>query len=632
MSQLPLTVGTRIFRSDDHTAVRDGEDTYSYRLLDQRVSQLELCLRRAGVRHGDAVVVGLERGFDWVSSTLALLRMGAAYVPVDDEWGGERLRFIISDSGARVVIARNALLSSLGLASYNFRAAAPSRSPQDLSEPMGFDPQFAPTQEEETSLPSSAEEGTSAGPDSLAYIIYTSGSTGLPKGVEITHANLNHLIDWHLQAFDVTEKDVASHVAGLGFDAAGWEVWPYLVAGSTLTMPDNTVRTSPDLLREWMVEQGVTIGFAPTALAKFMITTSWAPTTSLRYLLTGGETLHHQPTVGLPFTVVNNYGPTECTVVATSGSLLPGSVSRPTIGKPILGTAIYILEKDGTPVQNGQPGEIVIGGPQVARGYKNLPELTQECFAPDPFSALPGARMYRTGDLGRRMEDGSIHFLGRADRQVKIRGQRVELEEIEVLLSQHPQVRFATVVARNNGDGDLSSEKSIVAYILPQEDSADAMELSVSELQKFMLARVPSYMLPSMYVRLSDLPLTPNGKVDEKRLPPPSQENALQFQEAAVRGPRSILEERLLDMVRALLHAESVTVEDDFFLVGGHSLLGTQLVLRVRAAFGVEMPLRALFEAPTVESLALVVEQMMRAELEAMTDEDAERLSAGVSS
>jgi acyl-coenzyme A synthetase/AMP-(fatty) acid ligase/acyl carrier protein len=442
---------------------------------------------------------------------------------------------------------------------------------------------------------------------------YTSGSTGVPKGVEITHANLCQLIRWHRDTFRVTPQDRASHLAGLGFDAAVWEIWPHLCAGATVCLVDDAVRSSPELIQQWMIRERVTIAFVPTVHAAPMMAMEWPATTALRLLLTGGDVLHHAPAVQLPFDVVNNYGPTECTVVATSALIKPGSHGTPPIGRPIAGASIYLLNEHGEQVPDGSTGEIYIGGSGVGRGYRNLPDSTKQSFLPDPFAGAPGARMYRTGDRGVRRPDGEIEFCGRLDRQMKIRGQRVELDEITSVLAHHPSVDFATVITNIGERG----ENELVAYVLPK----NACVLTVHELQKHLLRSLPDYMIPTIFVRLHALPLSPNGKLDLTMLAKPTDANLLE--RTAAKAPATPIEEKLLAMVRELLKNGAVMAEDNFFLAGGHSLLGMQLVMRLRDTFGVDLTLQQLFEAPTVERLAVLVETMLIDVIDSMSDEEA---------
>src|SRR5207248_877016 len=284
----------------------------------------------------------------------------------------------------------------------------------------------------------------------LAYVIYTSGSTGQPKGVEITHASLLNLIAWHRTEFAVTPTDRASHLASVGFDAAVWEVWPYLTAGASLHLPDANTRVSPEQLRDWLVKEQITISFLPTALAEHVMALEWPTQTALRFLLTGADTLHRYPTSSLPFELVNNYGPTECTVVATSGRVRPEIDAKglPTIGRPIANTSIYILDENLREVSPGAEGELCIGGVGVARGYLNRDELTSEKFIADRFSLERGAKLYRTGDLARYLDNGEIAYLGRVDEQIKILAYRIEPAEVERVLNRHSAIKSSVVVAR----------------------------------------------------------------------------------------------------------------------------------------------------------------------------------------
>jgi amino acid adenylation domain-containing protein len=536
---------------------------------------------RVGVAAGDTVAVCMERSFDWIVAALGIMRAGAAYVPLDSAWPDERLRYAVNDSGATALVARAALLDRLHVKA---RGIDPCRDAAAIAAAPNVVP--GPVQ-----------------PESLAYVIYTSGSTGVPKGVEITHANLSHLIRWHRDAFGVTRQDRASHLAGLGFDAAVWELWPNLAAGSTVCLADDAVRSSPELMMQWMIRERVTIAYVPTVHAAAMMAMEWPATTALRLLLTGGDVLSHSPTRQLPFDVVNNYGPTECTVVATSSALKPGSRGVPPIGRPIAGASVYLLNEHGDRVPDGSVGEIYIGGSGVGRGYRNLPELTGRSFLPDPFAAAPGGRMYRTGDRGVRRADGEIDFRGRLDRQTKIRGQRVELDEIASVLTLHPSIDFATAITNTSDAG----ENELVAYVLPKENTCIP---SVQELQTHLLGRLPDYMVPAVFVRLHAVPLSTNGKLDLTMLAPPTHANLLE-RRAAEASPTPI-EAELLTIARQLLKNDALRAEDNFFLAGGHSLLGMQLLMRLRDAFGVDLALRQLFEAPTVERLALLVETMIR--------------------
>jgi amino acid adenylation domain-containing protein len=503
----------------------------------------------------------------------------------------------VKDSGAKVLVARSALLERLQVKA---RGIDPCRDADAIA--AAATPAPTTTSTTKSKVPEPLE------PESLAYVIYTSGSTGVPKGVEITHANLSHLVRWHRDAFRVTQQDRASHLAGLGFDAAVWEIWPHLAAGATVCLADDAVRSSPELMQEWMIRERITIAFVPTVHAAALMAMEWPATTALRLLLTGGDALPHAPAVKLPFDVVNNYGPTECTVVATSCVLKAGSRGAPPIGRPIAGASVYLLNEHGEPVPDGSSGGIYIGGNGVGRGYRNLPELTRQSFLPDPFTETPvaeapRARMYRTGDRGVRRSDGEIEFRGRLDRQTKIRGQRVELDEIASVLNLHPSIDFATAITGTSDTG----EHELVAYVLPKGNECVP---SVQELQTHLLSTLPDYMVPAIFVRLQALPLSPNGKLDLTMLPPPTDENLLE--RTAAGASSTPIEAELLTMARQLLKNDALRADDNFFLAGGHSLLGMQLLMRLREAFGVDLALRQLFEAPTVARLASLVETMVR--------------------
>ncbi len=558
----------------------------SYAELDARAEKLAGHLVSLGV--GPDVVVGicLERSFEYVIAALAVWKAGGAYLPVDTEWPEERRKSVLEDARAAVAIGR-------GLAVDLDRDAEKIAAAQ-VPEPCEIKR------------------------ENLAYVIYTSGSTGKPKGVEVTHGNLLNLVFWHRRAFGVTASDRASHVAGLAFDAAVWELWPYLSAGASIAMADETTRTSPELLRKWLAAEGVTISFVPTALAEPMLHAQWSSTTALRYLLTGADTLHRYPAAGLPFQLVNNYGPTECTVVATSGIVKPiQATAKPSIGSAIANTHIYLLNENRQPVAPGESGEIYIGGTSVARGYRNQPEMTAERFFANPFSAAVDGRMYRTGDLGALLPDGEIAFQGRVDNQETIRGHRIEPDEIVSALARHPKVATAAVASSG-----AACNKQLAAYIVPAEEPAPRSY----ELREFLAKELPEYMIPSVFIRMNALPLTPNGKLDRAALPEPTAENALDTM--AYRAPESPIELQMASILADLLHIEKVGLDDNFFLLGGHSLLGTQLVLRAREKFGVALTLRDLFVAQTVGNLSAEIERQLIAQLEAMSEEEADKLLA----
>jgi amino acid adenylation domain-containing protein len=457
-------------------------------------------------------------------------------------------------------------------------------------------------------------------PDDLAYVIYTSGSTGRPKGVQITHESLLNLIYWHRSAYAVTAADRATQVTSPAFDATGWEVWPYLTSGAQVHIVDEETRVSPIMLRDWLVQKEITISFLPTALGESVIRLTWPTHTRLRCLLTGADTLRHYPSPDLPFAFINNYGPTEATVVATYGRIYPteNAGALPSIGRPIANTHIYLLDEHLRQAPIGAAGELYIGGKGLAKGYLNRPELTAERFIQHPFSDQPGARLYKTGDLARFLPDGQIAFLGRADYQIKIRGYRIEPDEIMSVLNKHTAIQNSMVIARE----DTPGEKRLVAYIVVVPDA----ELSASTLRETLGDYLPEYMIPSLFVVVQALPITTNGKIDRAALPAPDASNTLR--DESLSAPETPTEIRVANIVTTLLNLEVVGIDDNFFMLGGHSLLGTQMIAQIAASFDVDLPLRSLFEAPTIRMLAAEIEQRIIARVEAMSEEEVLRLLA----
>ena len=410
-------------RNPNRAAIVQGSDSLGYADLDRQSDQIAAHLRERGAGSDCCIGLLLERSPRFVVAALAVLKTGAAYLPLDFATPPERLAYILADSAATLLLTEE---------SPSGRPLSYPCPVVDIASLLAAPANPIPTDAVETS------------PDSLAYVIYTSGSTGRPKGVEITQANLLNLIDWHQAAFSVTASDRASQIAGLGFDAAVWEIWPTLAAGAFLHIADEQARRSPRALRDFLVAEKITICFAPTLLAEQLLSMTWPADTALRTLLTGADTLRRRPTAGLPFVLVNNYGPTECTVVATSG-VVPGEGNElPSIGRPISNTAVVILDENRRPLPPGDVGELCLAGALVGRGYRNNPALTAERFI--HCSVTPGGdrvRLYCTGDRPRLLPGGEIAFLGRLDDQVKVRGYRVELGEIVACLDRCPGIETA---------------------------------------------------------------------------------------------------------------------------------------------------------------------------------------------
>ncbi|MFB8791840.1 MAG: amino acid adenylation domain-containing protein [Potamolinea sp.] len=426
----------------------------TYQELNTRSNKLAHYLQKLGVGSEALVGICVERSIEMIVGLLGILKAGAAYVPLDPNYPTERLEFMLEDAQVSILLV-----------------GAKHLYPKVVEQKQNFFTNVSPLLEIicldkdwETIAQESAENPTSeVTAKNLAYAIYTSGSTGKPKGVQIEHGGLLNLVFWHQQAFDVSPLDRVTQIAGVAFDACVWEIFPYLTAGASIYFPDEEIRLDPELLRDWLISKAITISFLPTPLAEKVLLLNFPKNTALRILLTGGDKLHQYPLASHEFKLVNNYGPTENTVVTTSGIV---SVSKqgelaPTIGRPIANTQVYILDAHLQPVPVGVPGELYIGGDGLFRGYLNRPELTDECFISNPFNFDSAARLYKTGDLVRYRNDGNIEFLGRIDEQVKIRGYRIELGEIESVLSQHPAVSQTAVINRE----DVPGEKRLVAYI-----------------------------------------------------------------------------------------------------------------------------------------------------------------------
>ena len=455
-------------------------------------------------------------------------------------------------------------------------------------------------------------------PENLAYVIYTSGSTGEPKGVELMHGGLLNLIFWHRRTYQVSLADKATQLAGVGFDASVWELWPYLTAGASIHVPEEDTRLLPEKLRDWLLEHEITLSFVPTPLAEALVALPWPAKVSLRAMLTGGDRLTCRVPPSLPFPLVNHYGPTESTVVTTCAvvDIEIQDGKAPPIGKPISNTLVYLLDSHLHPVPIGLPGELHIGGHGLARAYHNRPELTAEKFILNPFSGKHGARLYKTGDLARYLPTGTIEFLGRNDDQLKIRAFRIELGEIESVLAGHPGIRAAVVTASEDGLG----EKRLVAYATLQPPKP-----TVTELREHLKKQMPDYMIPWAFVILEQFPLTPNGKVDRAALPVPASANNLP--EEADAAPLTVVEKTVADIVAALLGLDRVDAHANFFDLGGHSLMATQLIARVRDEFKINLPLLKVFESPTVSDLSADIERILLSEVEAMSEEEIQMLA-----
>ena len=587
LASIPERVAREAANRPQALAVASGSTALTYAELHRHSNQLAHSLAAAGIDREHLVGIYLKRSPDFIVAALAALKLGAAYLPLDPDAPPARIAFMLEDSAASAVVTSEGLRDHLQNGAWRLVDIV-----QDAKQ-IHEQPSQAPQ--------------ANIHPEDLAYVIYTSGSTGEPKGVEVSHSSLENLIRWHIRAFHVTSADRATFMSSLGFDAAVWELWPYLTAGASVHIPEDGIRNDAKALRHWLLDQKITISFAATAMAEGLLSLSWPPSTPLRILLTGADCLRLRPASNIPFKLVNNYGPTEYTVVATSGIVEPqGATNLPSIGRPIDNTTVHILDNAMRELPQGEPGELYLAGASLARGYRNRPDLTAQRFLTSPFSGN-GNRFYRTGDLARVLPNGEIEFLGRADEQIKIRGFRVELNEIAVALNSCPRIQTSTVVAREQGNG----EKRLVAYIVPEESS----NLTAPGLRTQLSKTLPDYMIPSSFVQVAQIPTTMNGKVDKQALPEPTSSNMLA--EESYVAPESPVEVRLAALIAPLLHVERVGINDNFFLLGGHSLLGAQLITRISDTFGINLPLLSLFDHPTLGAMAAEIERLIFEKIEA---------------
>jgi amino acid adenylation domain-containing protein len=570
-------------RTPTAVAVRFGQDELTYKELNRRANRLAHRLRRLGV--GPEVFVGLlaRRSVGMVCAMLAVLKAGGAYMPLDPDYPRERLVFMLDASRCPVLVTH-------GVTAEDFADEKRGRVVLDISDPT-------------IDSESDADPANSTDPENPAYVIFTSGSTGTPKGAVITHRAVNRLVVG-ANYIELGPSNCLAQASNASFDALTFEVWGALLSGAQLAgLPLDVIVSPPDFAEE-ICRQRIDTLFLTTALFNQIareLPEAFAP---LEHLLFGGEAADPSAVrqvleKGRPRRLLHVYGPTESTTFASWQLVREVSHAAGTvpIGRAISNTRLYILDRHLCPVPIGVTGELHIGGDGLARGYLNHPRLTAESFVPDPFGVEPGGRLYKTGDLTRWLADGQIEFVGRNDFQVKVRGFRIELGEIETVLREHEGVRDAVVAARTDARGDAY----LTAYV-----AADHRRLPTArELRAFLKQKLPEYMLPSVYIVLDRLPLTPQGKVNRRALL--RREGVERELEGPFVAPRNAIEEVLCGIFAEVLNVERVGVNDNFFELGGHSLLAAQLVSRVRKAFQPDLPLRKIFEAPTIASLAALI-------------------------
>ena len=563
------------------TAVEMEGLKLTYQELNQQANQLAKYLRDRGVGTETLVGIGMQRSIAMIVGLLGILKAGGAYVPLDAGYPTERLDYMLSDTGARVLLTQESLLDHLP--HFEGQVICLDRDWNQISR------------ESDQNL----EEYSAS--DNLAYVMYTSGSTGRPKGIAILHQAIVRLVK-NTNYVQLDQSDRTGQVASMSFDAATFEVWGALLNGGCVVVLDRDTSLNPGKLEQAIAERKITAMFLTTALFNQIARDSSSAFRSMRYLLVGGDAVDRQwmevvLRSGKPQHFLNGYGPTEMTTFTTNYEIedLGKETSNIPIGGPISNTEVYVLGEEMELLPLEVTGELYAGGPGMARGYLNRPELTAEKFVPNPFAQKPGERLYRTGDKVRRRADGNIEFLGRQDHQVKMRGFRIELGEIEIALQQLPEVEQATVIMREDEPGN----KQLAAYVVTSG------AITKAQLREALGLKLPPYMVPAHFVMLDSFPLTPNGKIDRKALPEPSTERGLD--EAGYVAPRNDIEAILCGIWAKLLKVERVGIHDNFFELGGDSILSIQVIGRARGE-GVQLTPRQIFERQTIAELAEVAQ------------------------
>ncbi len=589
-------------RTPDAVAVVFEEEQITYRELNTRANQLAHHLRSAKLSRSDSlgvgpeVLVGLctERSIEMIIGLLGILKAGAAYVPLDPAYPKERLALMLNDAQISVLVTQQHLVANL---------------PTQTAKIVYLD-------DANWQVISSQNPVNQTSPANLAYVIYTSGSTGTPKGVTIEHQSLVNFVQAAITEYQIQAQDRILQFASISFDAAGEEIFPCLVQGATLVLRTEQMLASiPTFIQKCLI-LGISVLDIPTAFWQQLTSElSTEPVLklpeSLRLVIIGGEkalpvmVTNWQQQVQSRLRLVNSYGPTETTVVATVCDLGLSMGRCVPIGRAIANMQTYVLDAHLQPVAIGVPGELYIGGIGVARGYLHQPQLTASKFIPNPFSNSPGTRLYKTGDLVRYCGDGQIEFLGRVDNQVKIRGFRVELREIEALLNQHPAVREAVVIVRDY----KGNSQRIVAYVVPHTEQI----LTITELRRFLESKLPNYMVPAAFVMLEALPLTPNGKIDSKALPEPERIRP-ELEETFI-APQTTVEKLLAVIWGQVLGLENVGINDNFFALGGDSILSLQVISKANQA-GLHLTPKKLFQHQTIAQLASIVDITERIQAE----------------
>jgi len=559
----------------DRIAIVDGEEQFTYAALNERAELLAEYLEQRGVKSNDRVGLALERSIGMVVAMLGILKTGAAYVPLDTEYPAERLRFMVDDTELSAIVTDPDHAPKLP-------SGAPIVVMEDAERATG------------------RRDHAKATAESTAYIMYTSGSTGVPKGVEVTQRGVIRLVR-NATYVNFGPGEVFAQISNSSFDAITFEVWGALLNGGRLVILPTEVVLSPEAFAAAIEKHQLSAMFLTSSLFNVMAGRCPHAFRTVRHLLVGGDAVdprwarHVLQTAPLD-RIINGYGPTECTTFSVTQDIreVPEGAKLVPIGRPLSNSQAYVLDWNMQPAPVGVPGELYLGGDGLAKGYWNQPELTRERFVPSPFDPSGNARLYKTGDLARYREDGVVECLGRTDHQVKIRGFRIEMGEIETVLRQHPMVRDAAVVVGE----DASGAKTLWAYAATGPEAKP----NWSDVRRFLRERLPEFMLPSACLFLDKMPLSPNGKVDRKKLPP--LEPAVVARSGAGAAPGTEAEAAVAAVWKKVLGGNAIGLDDNFFEVGGNSLLIAEVESELRPHFGTQFTITDLFEHPTVRTLA----------------------------
>lgn len=568
----------------DKEAIRFNGQSTSYRQMNETANQMAGVLLSYNIERGDTIGLSVDRSHNMLIALLAILKTGAAYIPLDPAYPDHRINLMLEDAGAKLL-----------LTSKRYKDRFSSATEEVLLEEV---------MEKANNFPVNDLHKAINGND-LAYMIYTSGSTGKPKGVMLEHHNLVNFLYSMMRVPVIEENDRLLAVTTISFDIAALELFLPLVIGATVIIADAATVRDGRLLLDVIHEQNVTVMQATPVTWKMMLAAGWEEKIGMK-MLCGGEALAPElaeKLLPLGSSLFNFYGPTETTIWSTVAEIK--NATNITIGKPVGNTQVYILDEQKNNLAAGEAGEIYIGGDGVARGYNNLPAVTAEKFVADPFATIAGRKMYRTGDLGQWTEDGNIRFMGRMDQQIKIRGYRIEPGEIESALMAQPATRDAVVIAREDTPGN----RILVAYIIPEKENfalVDESAAPVESWKKILQATLPDFMVPHEYVIMHSFPLLPNGKINRNGLPKPEKHS--QQTAAKINLPQTLTEQMVTGIWANALQIDMVGPDEDFFELGGHSLTAVQIMTKLESETGKRLPIAALFESPTVRQLSAFID------------------------